>query len=147
MVARRNERNTRVELVQLSKMRLNDKVFRLLRKANRVSLWSGHFLKKMSKTFVFSPTTRLCAVGEWAMFYFFLKTEFTFIAPENVTLLHSPTSDYANTSERRVLILSSHTNESVKQSAGSTRMAKTDKETAFLAGCYLTESIKLKKTG
>ena len=105
------------------------------------------FLKKLSKTFVFSPTTRLCAVGEWAMFYFFLKTEFTFIAPENVTLLHSPTSDYANTSERRVLILSSHTNESVKHSAGSTRMAKTDKETAVLAGCYLTESIKLKKTG
>ena len=92
------------------------------------------FLKKLSKTFVFSPTTRLCAAGEWAIFYFFLKTEFTFIAPENVTLLHSPTSDYATTSERRVLILSSHTNESVKQFAGSTRMAKTDKETAVFAG-------------
>lgn len=41
------------------------------------------------KTFVLQ-TACLCAEGKWAMFCFVLKTDFAFIASENVAALHSP---------------------------------------------------------
>ena len=49
-----------------------------------------NFLKNWVKLLFYSPTTRLCAVDEWAIFCFLFKTGFMFIAPENVAALHSP---------------------------------------------------------
>ena len=43
-----------------------------------------------TETSFFYPTTRLCAIGEWVMFYSLLKTGFAFIAPKNIVSLHSP---------------------------------------------------------
>ena len=59
--------------------------------------------QKFDKKLYFSQATRLCAIGEQAMFYFLLKTGFAFIASENVALRHSQTNKCANTSEYRVL--------------------------------------------
>ena len=43
-----------------------------------------------TETSFFYPTTRLCAIGEWVMFYSLLKAGFAFIAPKNIVSLHSP---------------------------------------------------------
>ena len=42
-----------------------------------------------TETSFFYPTTRLCAIGEWVMFYSLLKAGFAFIAPKNIVSLHS----------------------------------------------------------
>ena len=81
------------------------------------------------RNFIFYPTTRLCAIGEWVMFYSSLKTGFAFIAPKNIVSLHSPKDCAIDELVQRASVLTRTIavcwnyyfvqNQSAKQRAGS----------------------------